>query len=67
MQVYVVNGTRTSAGCGPGPMQLPVSECNALIGARLAIPGSRAPNEPDPEPVTRTFPHVPLRRSASSN
>ena len=55
MAVYVVNGTRTSQGPGPGAMQLPVSEANALIGMKYAVAGSRAPNEGDPEPTTRRF------------
>lgn len=59
MAVYVVNGVRTSAGPGPGPMTLPISEANALIGMRFAIPGSRAPNRGDPEPTVRRFGHVP--------
>jgi hypothetical protein len=66
MQVCVVNGTRTSQGPGPGPMTLPASEANALLTARLAIYGSKAPNEPDPEPTVRTFPHVPLRGSTAA-
>lgn len=53
--IYVVNGTRTSARPGPGPKVLPASEANLLLGARLAVYGDRAPNEPDPEPVVRRF------------
>jgi hypothetical protein len=69
VDIYVVNGTRTSQGPGPGPMTLPVSEANALLTARLAVYGERAPNEPEPEPTVRTFPHVPIRGStvAASN
>lgn len=59
MQVYVVNGTRTSQGPGPGPKTLPVSEASALIGMRFAVPGTRAPNEPDPEPTVRRFGSAP--------
>ena len=55
MAIYVVNGVRTSAGPGPGPMTLPISEANALIGMRFAVPGSRAPNTGDPEPTVRRF------------
>jgi hypothetical protein len=55
MTVYVLNGTRTSAGPGPGPMTLPASECSALISMKFAVPGSRAPNEGDPEPTARRF------------
>ena len=55
MTVYVVNGTRTSAGPGPGAMTLPASEANALIGMRLAVYGARPPNEPLPEPTVRRF------------
>ena len=68
MQVYVVNSVRTSAGAGIGPKILPISEANALIGMRLAIPGSRAPNEPEPEPVVRRFGSAPPRpRPVHSN
>jgi hypothetical protein len=54
-QVYVLNGTRTSAGPGPGPKELPASEAGALISFKMAVPGSRAPNEADPEPTVRRF------------
>jgi hypothetical protein len=53
--VYVLNGTRTSAGPGPGPMELPSEEANALIGKRFAVPGSRPPNVGDPEPTAKPF------------
>jgi hypothetical protein len=55
MQVYVVNAVRTSAGAGIGPRTLPVSEASALIGMRFAVPGTRPPNEGDPEPTVRRF------------
>jgi hypothetical protein len=55
VQVYVVNGTRTSRGPGPGPMELPPEEANALIGKRFAVPGSKPPNVPDPEPTSKPF------------
>jgi hypothetical protein len=58
-QVYVLNGTRTSAGPGPGPMELPASECSALISMKMAVPGTRAPNEGDPEPTVRRFGSLP--------
>jgi hypothetical protein len=68
MQVYVVNSVRTSAGPGIGPKTLPVSEANRLIGMRFAVLGSRAPNEPLPEPVARSFGGpVPPARPAHSN
>ena len=53
--VYVVNGTRTSQGPGPGVKQLPPLEANALIRQRFAVPGDRAPNEPDPAPTVKAF------------
>jgi hypothetical protein len=66
--VYVVNGTRTSQGPGPGPMTLPASEANALLGMRLAVYGDRAPNEPLPEPAVRRFGSPPpAPRPAHSN
>ncbi len=53
--VYVVNGTRTSAGPGPGPMELPPAEAGALYRQRLAVYGDRPPNVPDPEPTAKPF------------
>jgi hypothetical protein len=53
--VYVVNGTRTSAGPGPGAMELPPAEAAALVRQRFAVYGSRPPNVPDPEPVAKPF------------
>lgn len=58
-QVYVLNGTRTSAGPGPGPKTLPASECSALISMKMAVPGTRPPNEGDPEPTVRRFGSLP--------
>jgi hypothetical protein len=55
VEVFVVNGTRTSAGPGPGPLKLPPLEAGALVRQRLAVYGSRPPNVPDPEPVTKPF------------
>ena len=43
MTVYLTNGTRTSAGPGPGPKQLPSAEANALIRSRLAVFGDQPP------------------------
>jgi hypothetical protein len=51
----VVNGTRTSAGPGPGPLSLPPLEAAALVRQRFAVYGDRAPNEPDPAPVAVPF------------
>jgi len=65
-RIYLTVGVRTNAGPGPGVKQLPASEANALIGMKYAVYGDREPG-PEPEPVVRAFPHVPLRRSASSN
>ena len=67
VQIYVVNGTRTSQGPGPAVKTLPASEANALISHKYAVASSRNPEAADPEPVVRAFPHVPLRRPASSN
>ncbi len=53
--VFVVNGTRTSQGPGPGPLKLPPLEAGALVRQRLAIYGSKPPNVPDPEPVAKPF------------
>jgi len=68
MAVYVTNAVRTSAGPGPGPMTLPVSEANALISMKYAVAGSRNPEAADPEPVVRRFGGpVPPARPAHSN
>jgi hypothetical protein len=53
--VYVVNGTRTSRGPGPGAMELPALEAAALVRQRFAIYGSRPPNVGDPEPTAKPF------------
>jgi hypothetical protein len=41
--VYLTNGTRTSAGPGPGVKRLPPAEAGALVRARLAAYGERPP------------------------
>lgn len=43
MQVYVLNGTSTSAGNGPGHADLPDEEALWLLGQSLAIRGSLPP------------------------
>jgi hypothetical protein len=43
VMVYVVNGTRTSRGPGPGPLELPAGEAARLIACRFAIGGSLPP------------------------
>jgi hypothetical protein len=55
--VYVVNGTRTSQGPGPGPKELPASEANRLIYAKLAVYGDQPPDGMGgkPEPAVRAF------------
>ena len=53
--VYVVNGTRTSAGPGPGALELPPLEANVLIRQRFAVAGDRAPGAADPAPVVKPF------------
>ena len=73
--VFLVNGTRASAGLGLGALRLPAAEADALVSAGLAVYGEerarqfwpRHANDPDPEPVARPFPHAPGRRTASSN
>lgn len=68
MAVYVTNGTRTSQGPGPGPMQLPASGASALIAMKYAVPGSRNPEAADPEPTVRRFGSPPPQpRPAHSN
>jgi hypothetical protein len=34
VRIYVVNGHRTSAGCGPGVMQLPADEAASIVARR---------------------------------
>jgi hypothetical protein len=41
--VFLLNGTRTSAGPGPGVKHLPPAEAGALVTARLAVPGEQPP------------------------
>ncbi len=55
MPFYVLNGTRTSQGPGPGAKQLSPLEGNALVRQRLAVPGDRAPGAADPEPTAKPF------------
>jgi hypothetical protein len=55
MTVFVVNGTRTSAGPGPGVKQLPPLEAAALVRQRFAVAGDRPPNEADPAPTVKAF------------
>jgi hypothetical protein len=42
--VFVINGTRTSAGPGPGVKRLPRAEAGALVTARMAVPGEQPPH-----------------------
>jgi hypothetical protein len=42
--VFLVNGTRSSAGAGPGPRELPVAEAGALVAAHLAVHGTEPPH-----------------------
>ena len=59
--VFLVNGTRTSAGCGPGPLTLPAAEAGRLVAARLAVYGDRPPRnfadggQPGPVTAVREF------------
>jgi hypothetical protein len=41
--VFVLNGTRTSDGPGPGVKRLPRAEAGALVSARLAVAGDQPP------------------------
>jgi hypothetical protein len=41
--VFLLNGTRTSAGPGPGLKHLPPLEASALVRAKLAVPGTDPP------------------------
>jgi hypothetical protein len=41
--VFVLNGTRTSDGPGPGLKHLPLAEAGALVAARLAVHGGQPP------------------------
>jgi hypothetical protein len=41
--VFLTNAVRTSAGTGPGPMQLPPAEAAALVADRIAVYGSAPP------------------------
>jgi hypothetical protein len=41
--IFLVNATRTSAGSGPGPVQVPAAEAAALVAAKLAIYGDQPP------------------------
>lgn len=43
MAVYLTNGTRTSAGPGPGLKYLPPDEAGRLVSARLAAYGEKPP------------------------
>lgn len=66
--VYLTNAVRTSAGPGPGAMQLPAIEAGRLVSAKLAVYGSRGPEASDPEPLARTFGGpIPPARPAHSN
>jgi hypothetical protein len=41
--VYLTNGTATSGGSGPGPVQVPPDEAAWLIGESLSIAGQHPP------------------------
>jgi hypothetical protein len=41
--VFVINGTRTSDGPGPGVKHLPPAEAGALVAARIAVAGENPP------------------------
>lgn len=41
--VYLTNGTRTSAGPGPGHKRLPQAEANRLVTRKLAVAGCEPP------------------------
>jgi hypothetical protein len=60
--VYLVNGTRTSQGPGPGLKYLPSPEANALVRAKLAVAGTTRPGGMR----TAASPRHPRRRCARS-
>jgi hypothetical protein len=41
--VFVINAVRTSAGTGPGALQLPAPEASALVARRYAVYGDQPP------------------------
>jgi hypothetical protein len=41
--VYCTNGTGTSSGNGPGPVQVPPDEADWLVSESLAVYGPYAP------------------------
>jgi hypothetical protein len=41
--LFVINGTRTSDGPGPGVKHLPRAEAGALVAAHLAVHGEKPP------------------------
>jgi hypothetical protein len=41
--VFLLNGTRTSAGPGPGVKHLHPAEAGALVSAHLAVAGDQPP------------------------
>ena len=41
--IYLTNGTGTSGGSGPGPVQVPPDEAAWLIGEGLAVAGQVPP------------------------
>jgi hypothetical protein len=41
--VYCTNGTGTSGGNGPGPVQVPPGEAAWLVSQRLAVYGDQPP------------------------
>jgi hypothetical protein len=60
MQVYVLNGTGTSAGSGPGSADLPGDEALWLLGQGLAVRGSLPPpNMGEDSPVGEPNPVTP--------
>jgi hypothetical protein len=53
--VYLVNATRTLAGPGPGPKELPPAEAAALVAAKYAVHGtSRRPMSGPSPPCWRS-------------
>ncbi len=66
--VYLVNATRTLAGPGPGPKELPPAEAAALVAAKYAVHGDQPPSDVRAEPAVLAFPSAPpARRPAISN
>ena len=43
VMIYVTTAVRTSAGPGPGVLELPADEANRIVSSRLGVLGSEPP------------------------